>query len=116
MRAAGPDEVAGTKAVAGPVHACGRSKHATCRRGRVAGRRSNGGELRWNCSDGCHTREQQRRTEGATQKTGGLRHRWNARPNVRAKRGPTAWCQAPATENVHRTCGRGLAPCRWSSA
>jgi len=30
------------------------------------------------------------------------------RPNVRAKLAPTVGRQAPATENVHRTCGWGL--------
>jgi hypothetical protein len=42
--------------------------------------------------------------------------RWFVRPNVRAKPGTTVGRQAPTTENVHRTCGRGLVARRWGSA
>jgi LDH2 family malate/lactate/ureidoglycolate dehydrogenase len=38
------------------------------------------------------------------------------RPNVRAKRAPTAGRQARAGENVPRTARPGLAACRWRSA
>ena len=38
------------------------------------------------------------------------------RPNVRVKPAPTVGRQAPATENVHRTCCRGLVARRWGSA
>ena len=34
-------------------------------------------------------------------------------PNVRGKPEPTVGRQAPATDNVHRTCGRGLVARRW---
>ena len=37
-------------------------------------------------------------------------------PNVRVKPAPAVGRQAPATKNVHRTCGRGLVPRRWGSA
>jgi hypothetical protein len=36
-------------------------------------------------------------------------------PNVRAKAAPTVGRQAAATENVHRTCDRGLEARRWGS-
>jgi hypothetical protein len=38
------------------------------------------------------------------------------RPNVRAKREPTAGHQARAGENGQRTTGPGLVACRWRSA
>ena len=41
---------------------------------------------------------------------------WFVRPNVRAKRAPTAGRQARAGENVQRTTGSGLVACRWRSA
>ena len=41
---------------------------------------------------------------------------WFVKPNVRAKRAPTAGRQARAADNVHRTCGPGLVACRWRSA
>ena len=37
-------------------------------------------------------------------------------PNVRVKQAPTVGRQAPAAENVHRTCCRGLVARRWGSA
>ena len=38
------------------------------------------------------------------------------RPNVQAKRAPTAGRQARPQENVHRTLWAGLVACRWRSA
>ena len=40
----------------------------------------------------------------------------SVRPNVRAKRAPTAGRQARAGENVPRTARPGLEACRWCSA
>jgi len=40
---------------------------------------------------------------------------FSARPNVRGKGATTAWRQALATDNVHRTCGQGLVARRWRS-